>query len=460
MFAIVDIETTGGSSSREKITEICVVLHDGLRVTDHYTTLVNPERQIPYQITRLTGITNEMVSGAPRFYEVAKKIVELTEGRVFVAHNVNFDYNFIRNEFSTLGFDFKRKKVCTVRLSRKLIPGHRSYSLGKICNDLGIVIQARHRAEGDAFATAKLFELLLSKDAGGVINKSKETDELYTKLKTGPVNPLVEKLPEKTGVYYFYDSEGNIIYIGKSLNIRSRVITHFANASSKKALSMANAIHDICYELTGSELVALLLESHEIKKYKPLYNRMNVRSVFSFGVNAQYDTSGYLRLLVEKNKGGGDSFISFVNMDEAKNFLYAVVEEHELCQKLCGLYESEQACFHYQVKKCNGACIGKEDAEVYNERVMALVRAHRFSNESFFVLDKGRSPEERSVVKVENGKYCGFGYVNEEEGINSIEALHPVINAYTDNRDVRHILRNYLAAGKMEKVLKFSPYYD
>jgi DNA polymerase-3 subunit epsilon len=455
MFAIIDIETTGGSTEREKITEICVVLHDGLRVTEHFTTLINPERPIPYQITRLTGITNEMVSGAPRFYEVAKRIVELTEDRVFVAHNVNFDYNFIRNEFRSLGYDFKRKKVCTVRLSRKLIPGHRSYSLGKICHDLGIVIEGRHRAEGDAFATAKLFELLLSRDDQGVINRSKEVDELYSRLRTGPVNPLIAKLPESTGVYYFYDSSGSVIYIGKSLNIRSRVISHFANASSKKAVNMANAIHDISYELTGSELVALLLESHEIKKHKPIYNRMNVRSVFSYGISAEYDTEGYLRLGIAKNKPGTDPFISFVNMEEARNYLYAMAEEHQLCQKLCGLYESEHACFHYQLKKCNGACLGAEPPEPYNKRVKKLVDSNRFSNKSFFVLDKGRADEERSVVKVENGKYCGFGYVNEAEQAYSSDHLHATIRSYADDRDAHYILRSYIAAGKMEKLIRY-----
>ncbi|HPF04155.1 MAG TPA: 3'-5' exonuclease [Bacteroidales bacterium] len=163
MYAIVDIETTGGSAKLEKITEVAVFLHDGEKITGEYSTLVNPERNIPYYITNLTGITNEMVENAPRFYEVARTIVELTEGRTFVAHNARFDYSFIRQEFKSLGYNFRRNVLDTVALSRKLFPGHRSYSLGNICRDLNIKINDRHRAAGDALATVKLFEILLSR---------------------------------------------------------------------------------------------------------------------------------------------------------------------------------------------------------------------------------------------------------------------------------------------------------
>jgi DNA polymerase-3 subunit epsilon len=455
VFAIIDIETTGGSSSRERITEICIVLHDGLQVTEHFTTLIDPGRPIPHHITRLTGITNEMVRTAPKFYEVAKKIVEMTEGRIFVAHNVNFDYGFIREEFKSLGFTFSRKKLCTVRLGRKLLPGHRSYSLGKLCNDLGIVIEGRHRAEGDAFATAKLFELLLKKDNSGQINLSKEIDSMFAKMRSPASEKLVKDLPEQTGVYYFHDSTGHIIYIGKSVNIRSRVINHLSNISSKKAITMANAIHDVSYELTGSELVALLLESHEIKRHKPVFNRSQVRSVFSYGVSARYDELGYLRMEISKTTSKADPFISFVNMEEARNFLFAMVEEHELCQKLSGLDNSEGACFNHRVKKCNGACLGHEDAEAYNRRAVEAINNYRFESDNFFLLDKGRSEQERAVVKVESGKYCGFGYLSEEEGFRSVEELHHVIKPFPDNRDVRHILRHYIAAEKAERIIKY-----
>ncbi|MGD9930193.1 MAG: PolC-type DNA polymerase III [Mangrovibacterium sp.] len=163
MYCIIDIETTGQSLKEGKITEIAIYKHNGLEIVDSFATLINPECHIPYFITKLTGIDNEMVADAPKFYEVAKTIVELTAGSIFVAHNVLFDYRFVREEFNRLGYDYKRKTMCTVKLSRKYLPGHPSYSLGKICHDLNIRIEGRHRAAGDAFATVKLFELILQK---------------------------------------------------------------------------------------------------------------------------------------------------------------------------------------------------------------------------------------------------------------------------------------------------------
>lgn len=166
MYAVVDIETTGGSPVNDKITEIAIYIHDGFEVVDEFATLINPERYIPPYITQLTGITNDMVKGAPKFYEVARKIVQMTENRKFVAHNASFDYNFIKNEFKTLGYEYNRDKICTVQWSRKLLPGYKSYSLGKLCANFGIKIDNRHRAAGDAFATTKLLKILLDKAAG------------------------------------------------------------------------------------------------------------------------------------------------------------------------------------------------------------------------------------------------------------------------------------------------------
>jgi len=176
LFAIIDIETTGYKHNYAKITEIAIYQHNGDEITGAYSTLINPEMDIPLFITRLTGINNEMVKNAPKFYEVAKKIIEMTVGRTFIAHNVNFDYKFIQEEYKRLGYQYNQKKMCTVQLSRKLLPGHRSYSLGKLCYDLGIEIEGRHRAAGDALATVKLFEILLEKHKA--IENSKAIDNL------------------------------------------------------------------------------------------------------------------------------------------------------------------------------------------------------------------------------------------------------------------------------------------
>lgn len=255
-YCIIDIETTGGNPKTEKITEIAILVHNGVSIVDEFATLINPERPIPAHITSLTGITNAMVANAPRFFEVARQIVEKTEGCIFVAHNAGFDYGFIKNEFKSLGYDFERQTLDTVRLSRKLMPGHKSYSLGNICRDLGIIIEGRHRAAGDAMATVKLFELLL---------KISGNDFKNANASNGNNNPMLNKVPADTGVYYFTDSEGRLIYIGKSINIRQRVTQHMGNTGGMKAVEMRQKIADISFELTGSELIAMLLESEEIK---------------------------------------------------------------------------------------------------------------------------------------------------------------------------------------------------
>ncbi|MBM3437340.1 MAG: hypothetical protein FJY07_14135, partial [Bacteroidetes bacterium] len=265
MYSIIDIETTGLSPNYGKITEIAIYIHDGEKVVDEFTTLLNPEIDIPYRITQLTGINNKMVRDCPKFYEVAKRIVEMTQDTVFVAHNVNFDYNFIRKEFRELGYDYQRKKLCTSRLSRKLLPGRRSYSLGKLCQELGIENPHRHRAFGDAAAALKLFEILLT------VEKNVEELSLHG-LNSSLDRKLIARLPQEPGVYYFYNDSGHIIYIGKSINIRERVMSHITNNTSKRAIEMRNEIADIGFELTGNELIALLLESNEIKKHTPRYN--------------------------------------------------------------------------------------------------------------------------------------------------------------------------------------------
>ena len=416
MYAIIDIETTGGSSRIEKITEIAIYLHDGNQVTGEFVSLVNPERNIPYFITNLTGITNEMVEDAPRFYEIAKTIVELTEGRTFVAHNARFDYSFIREEFKSLGFNYKRNVLDTVALSRKLLPGHRSYSLGNICKDLNININGRHRAAGDALATVRLFELLMEKDRETTGSRS----GLMKNTKVSKLHPAldvskIDEIPEEPGIYYFYNEKGDLIYIGKSRNLQQRISTHLSNNTTSRAMEMRDLIADISWEVTGSELIALLKESYEIKENKPVYNRAQRRTSFRWGIFSFFDENGYINYRYG-NLDNDDAPVSvFSSKDKARAKLNSNVERYNLCQKLSGLYETDGACFHHQVGICRGACCGKETAEEYNERASKAMEEFVFTRRNFFVIDKGRDEEERCAVKIVNGKYAGFGYFNINE---------------------------------------------
>ena len=455
MYAIVDIETTGGKASFEKITEIAIYIHDGKKIVDEFSSLINPGRMIPSFITRLTGIDNEMVRNAPKFFEVAKIIVEITEGMTFVAHNAQFDYSFVREEFKSLGYTYSRDYLCTVKLSRKLIPGFRSYSLGNLCNNLGIQIENRHRAAGDALATVKLFERLLEHDRDDQVSKSVRNDYLHLRFPENFDRKIVEKLPEATGVYYLHNEDGSLIYIGKSNNIRKRVLTHFANKGNHKAIEMRNAIRDVSFELTGNELIALLLESDEIKKFQPFFNRAQRHSLFNFGIFQSENKYGYITLKAGKITRGLQPIITSHSMEEAKEMLEKKITKYQLCQKLCGLYDIEYACFHFSINQCRGACISKEPVEEYNKRAMKAIRSLDYTHRNFLIVGSGRNEEERSVVSVENGKYLGFGFFNPEYVAPQAETLKDVISLKQDNRDVHRIIHRHLLQNKQDRILTY-----
>ena len=273
LFAIIDVETTGGGIAGNRITEICIALMRGNEVVDKYTTLINPEQKIPTYITALTGIDNRMVEKAPRFFEVAEKIDEFTRDAIFVAHNVSFDYNVIRNEFQNIGQNYTRKRLCTVRLSRKLIPGLLSYSLGRLCDTINIPHLDRHRAEGDVDATVILFQRLLSLDDNfQVFNSFLNPRSKQSTLPPHLPSEQIEDLPEDAGIYLFKNQKHKVIYAGKAKNIKKRVLSHFYDKKTKE-YQLGQETYYIDYERTGNELLALLIESEHIRKHFPKYNR-------------------------------------------------------------------------------------------------------------------------------------------------------------------------------------------
>lgn len=448
MYAVIDIETTGGSALHEKITEIAIYLFDGEKITGEYATLINPEKPIPPFITRLTGISDETVKDAPRFYEVAREIVELTEGCIFVGHNVLFDYGFVKQEFRRLGYNYRRPVLCTVKLSRKLMPGFRSYSLGNLCNNLGIIIEDRHRAAGDAKATVEVLKKLLSIDPSlhGVpldgLNPSLDKD-------------IFSSLPSTAGVYYFHDENGNILYIGKSRDLRSRILSHISNTNGSRALELRARIAAISYEETGSELIALLLESDEIKKNTPPFNRAQRRSLYKYGIYSFVSQAGYINLQVAKLTSSGEPHYVFTSFEEASAFMTNLCRRYLLCQKLCGLYHNNGACFYHSVGQCRGACIGEEVPDEYNSRVETALKSMKLPGENMLIIDRGRDEEEKSAVLVENGHYIGFGWFNPEYTDNDLTAIRECIHHYSDNRDTQQIIRSHLKNRKIQKLIRF-----
>lgn len=454
-YAITDIETTGGNAIREKITEIAIYKYDGEKIVDQLVTLVNPERNIPLQIQQLTGITNEMVASAPKFYEIAKQVVEITEGCIFVAHNSAFDYNFIKQEFKSLGYNFQRQNLCTVKLSRKLLPGLTSYSLGILSAQLGIKIEGRHRASGDALATVELFSKLLKTHNGHDITDV-EIADVIKGLNENLDKNVLKNLPEDTGVYYFLNEQHDPIYIGKSINIKKRVHSHFSNKNSTRAIEMKSQTAHIDFTITGSEMVALLHESAEVKSHMPHFNRLLRRSTFSWGLFAQTDNDGYINLTLKRiNQKNGAANVLFSNKKEAENYLHKVIEDYQLCQKLCGVYKSAAACFHHQIGLCKGACIGEESPEIYNDRVMQFLEKTTIPNDSFFIVDKGRNTNEKSVIKISHGVYQGFGFF-EPELIQNQNELHDYIKPADDNKDARSIINSFLSRKKFERLIYFT----
>ncbi len=435
MYAIVDIETTGGYAENHRITEVAIYLHDGLQVTESFHTLINPGRNIPYYITGLTGITTEMVLDSPQFEEIAEDLFKRLEGKIFVAHNAHFDYSFLKKEFEQVGINWQSKKLCTVRLSRKIIPGLRSYSLGSLAESLGIEITNRHRAGGDAAATAKIFDQLLRRDRDGYIIKVLKRNSGETILPPNLAKEEFDRLPALPGVYYFLNANGNVIYVGKAINIKKRIAGHFTGDAREWSRSkIRNEIHHITYELTGNELIALILESQEIRRLWPKYNQAQKFRVEEWGVFDYEDRNGYLRFSVNVVTRGSRPLVRFSTKGEAWNFLWEKVRDYELCPKLCGLQLSKGLCFDYQSGGCHGACMGIESVKHYNARVEQAIRAFRDEGDTVAIIGKGRNIGEQSLVLVERGAYVGFGFFDREASISDFESAKNYIKPSIETR--------------------------
>ena len=393
-----------------------------------------------------------MLKNAPKFYEVAKRIVEITEDCIIVAHNSSFDYRILKTEYKRLGFPFKRKTLCTVELSKKLIPEMESYSLGKLARALGIAVSDRHRADGDARATVKLFKMLLQKDLEKTIIKDAVKIEQKSNLAPNLIQ-IIEDVPSVTGVYYIHNEKGDIIYIGKSNNIKKRITQHFTNKSSKSK-KIQKLVRTVTFEKTGSELAALLKESEEIKKNKPIFNRALRRSIFTHALYSFIDADGYMNLKIDKANGEEEPITTFSTRSSGKHFMFKIAEDYNLCQKLTGLYDTKTSCFKYDVKECLGACISEEPSNAYNERVNSLIAKHSYENKNMLIIDKGREIEEKSVFLIENGIFKGMGFFDLYHQINNRDILESLITPMENNRDTQHIIQSYMRRNKRLKIIE------
>lgn len=406
-FAVVDIETTGNHASGNRITEIAILIHNGKKVVEEYQTLINPTCAIPLAIQTLTGITPEMVEDAPTFDDVAEDVYHLLQGKIFIAHNVNFDYTFLVKELKQAGYDWQAPKLCTVRLSRKIFPGHKSYSLGNICKQFDIPIAARHRAMGDAAATVTLFDLLLKNDAGGYIAESLHKNTEH-RLPTHLQIEQFVRLPETAGIYIFRDKKGKIIYIGKAINIKKRVLNHFSGSNS--SLKRQQFINDICtidFEESGTELMALLMECQLIKKHWPIHNRALKQYEPKYALIHYQDIRGYDRLAISKVNQQTTSLRYFESVGEANLFLTKLMADFKLTPAFCTFYSP--ATQTREDRKINYSELPELSA--YSEVMQNVFTYLRENNRSFLFLDRGRKEDEHSYIYYKDHKLYAFGFV-------------------------------------------------
>lgn len=428
MYAIVDIETTGGYANGNGITEIAIVLHNGKEVEGCFHSLVNPYMTIPRYITALTGITNEMVASAPAFGEIAEQIHALLQHRVFVAHNVNFDFSFIKHHLQECGYPLNVKKLCTVRLARKVLPGFSSYSLGNLCRSLGIEITGRHRAKGDAMATAEVFARILAADQQSILKEMLRGRNAEQFLPPHLPRELVDALPDQPGVYYFENKKKEVIYVGKAISLLKRVRSHFSNNdASKRKQELLREVHSLRYTICSSELMALILESQEIRKLWPRFNRSQKKFHHKYGLYTYQDHKGYLQLVIEQKKAHLPAIYTFNALTEGHAFIRKIKSENP-----SGIVKDDIA-----------VSLLEEPAESYNSRIASSIERIRQELPSFLLVEPPASwMGGQSVYLVENGKFYGMGILKEDPLLvpPSLEEWKKRLEPSADNDYIRGLI--------------------
>ncbi|TDO25859.1 DNA polymerase-3 subunit epsilon [Sediminibacterium goheungense] len=423
-FAIVDIETTGGFPDQHGMTEIAIVLHNGAEVEGKYETLINPHQPIPPYIANMTGISDKMVSAAPSFSAVAPQIFNLLKDRVFVAHNVNFDYSFVKYHLQQAGYQLNVSKLCTIRLSRKVFPGFKKYGLGHLCRELDIQITNRHRAGGDALATAQILDLVLQNNGMRLIKELLKRDNHSQTLPAHLPEQQVQNLPQLPGVYYFHDQKDKVIYVGKAKNLKKRVLSHFTGLDlSKKRQELLRTVHRISHVECPTEFVASLFESVEIKRLWPAHNKSQKRFEQVWGIFMFEDNRGYLRLAIDKKRKYLQPIMSFALLTDAHRMLWKLVKNFELNAALCFLDLTTQNEW--------------PEVDSYNEKIKQAVQWTLEQKETFIIRDKS------ACVLVENGVFYGMGTPDEDISLAELDLLKEQLTSYPENEVIRSMIRNF-----------------
>lgn len=440
-FAIVDIETTGGNAASNSITEIAILIFDGQKIISKYQSLIKPDHHIPLHIQTLTGITNEMVSDAPKFSSVAAEVYQLLKDKIFIAHNVHFDYSFILEALKREGYQWKAHRLCTVRLAKQFFKNLPSYSLGKLCQYLGIEIKGRHRAFGDAEATVTLLERMMQNNLELFSQHLLKATAKEQRLPTNISSDMIENIPFTTGVYLFKNVSGKVIYVGKAVNLRKRVISHLVgNKPDQRRQNFINEICDIQFQETGTELMALLVECNLIKKLWPIYNRALKKFEPKFGLISFEDQKGYIRLAICKLSKSIFPLYYFNTILESTQFLLQLIKKNNLAYNLCTFHSSE---IMPKALNAENSKLSFPDVESYNIQVNNAIDSLEETKRSFIIGDKGRNLEERSFIYYKQNRVYALGFINNEMIVNDIEDFIDSTHLVVNNFYMNNLVENY-----------------
>lgn len=447
-YVCVDVETDGMNYTHGHVIEVAAIRVENGEIVREFTTLINPGGSIPYFITNLTGITTNDVQDAPAFADIADELLDILDGATFVAHNVRFDYSFLKQEFRRAGIDFEPKQLCTVKLSRKLFPDQSSHKLSSLIDRHGFAYGARHRAYDDAHVLWQFLTLAQQQFTYEVLHEAISYQIKRPSLPKHLDIESINNLPTGHGVYMFDDEKGAPLYIGKSVNIRRRVLSHFTRDSEEyREFKIAQSVYAIRFESTGGELEALLREAHLIKSEQPLYNRRLRRVRMLTALRRQMTSDGYIAIISDQlTEVLPDQFSTILALYDkrgtAKTSLLTIIKTFDLCPKLCGVEKVKGACFSYQLGRCKGACIGKEDIETYNRRVLLAFEHKRIQS----------WPYDGPVIvrEMSSGTTTNSGFIVDQWSIigkiSQEEDFAPVVTHYESifDYDAYKILRSFM----------------
>jgi DNA polymerase-3 subunit epsilon len=439
----VDIETNGLNHIRGRVIEVAAIRVEEGRITRIFNQLIDPVVELPYFITSLTGIRSEDLRGAQSFHQVARELHDILSGAVFVAHNVRFDYSFLKQEFKRAGLTFLPKQLCTVKLSRALYPEQKSHKLESLIARHGFAYEKRHRAYDDAHILWQFVQHVQKNFPVDIVEAAIAKQIRRPAIPKGINQDLIKDLPEAPGVYIFEDDHNKPLYIGKSINIRKRVLQHFGHDhDDSKEFKIAQTVKNISHITTGGELEALLLESQLVKQMQPLYNRKLRRTDKLLLAKGVYNDDGYLTVTLEEAheldpEDLGSTLAVYTRRSRARESLNDIQKLYELCPKLLGLEKSKTSCFLYQLHKCRGACAGHETAEDYNKRVELAFERQRIRSwpyKSPVLLQEKNIEGMQPTSGVIIDKWCVIAEVHQDEYCEpEIKALRKTFDLDTYN---------------------------